>query len=389
MTDTTATEAPEVRVVDDDPAAPHLAPLADPTAYSVPALIAEAKAGFLPVPLDQIDAVADRLAIAAKTIRPQFSDNRDACWVVAYQAGRWGMDPVAVLSKSYVTGDSKKGGIGYEAQLIHALINRFAPIEPGGMRFIYGYGGDGKPTAKNRFVRVEARDIRTGEVKHITTPTVAQIGVKNSPLWFSDTDQQLAYYGGRAFGRRHYPEVLLGVYSVDEVHQIEIRDLTAPRSRPLFEEEDEPQDAEFEGVPQSETDAANYERWAKKASGEQDSRDPRDAPQNAQGQEPPKNGRTANSRASGPTPPPGGENEPEDAPQLREWASQQQTAILAMSNDAQAAEAWRVVIADKRWDRFRTYQADLAKAIKASVFAHVEKLQKAKAAGADPSTGEV
>jgi hypothetical protein len=66
------------------------------------------------------------------------------------------------------------------------------------------------------------RVIVTGRVKgdkedcEITTPTVAEIKVKNSPLWTSDPDQQLAYYGSRAWARRHTPDVLMGVYDVEE-----------------------------------------------------------------------------------------------------------------------------------------------------------------------------
>lgn len=40
---------------------------------------------------------------------------------------------------------------------------------------------------------------------------------KNSPLWKADPDQQHFYYSGRAMCRRHFPDVLLGVYARDEM----------------------------------------------------------------------------------------------------------------------------------------------------------------------------
>jgi hypothetical protein len=43
------------------------------------------------------------------------------------------------------------------------------------------------------------------------------IEAQNSPLWKNDPDQQLFYYSSRAFCRRHFPDVLLGVYSRDEL----------------------------------------------------------------------------------------------------------------------------------------------------------------------------
>jgi hypothetical protein len=41
--------------------------------------------------------------------------------------------------------------------------------------------------------------------------------VKNSPLWKGDVDQQLFYYSVRAFARRHFPDVMMGIYTVDEL----------------------------------------------------------------------------------------------------------------------------------------------------------------------------
>src|SRR5690606_11704129 len=42
---------------------------------------------------------------------------------------------------------------------------------------------------------------------------------KNSPLWKNDPDQQHSYYSLRAGARRHCPEVILGMFDVDELRQ--------------------------------------------------------------------------------------------------------------------------------------------------------------------------
>jgi hypothetical protein len=62
-------------------------------------------------------------------------------------------------------------------------------------------------------VTVTAQD---GQKLEYTSPTFAQIAVKNSPLWKADTDQQLAYYSVRALARRHFPDIILGVIEREE-----------------------------------------------------------------------------------------------------------------------------------------------------------------------------
>ena len=61
-----------------------------------------------------------------------------------------------------------------------------------------------------------------------SSPRVGQITPKNSPLWKSDPDQQLCYYSIRAWARRHMPGVLLGIYAVEELQQIVVKDVTPP-----------------------------------------------------------------------------------------------------------------------------------------------------------------
>jgi hypothetical protein len=50
-----------------------------------------------------------------------------------------------------------------------------------------------------------------------TTPQLKDITPKNSPLWQSDPDQQMAYFGVRRWGRRYCPDILLGVFARDEI----------------------------------------------------------------------------------------------------------------------------------------------------------------------------
>ena len=146
--------------------------------------------------------------------------NEGACLAVTMQAIRWEMDPFAVANKTYSVNDR----LAYEAQLVAAVIHTRAPIA---RRPDYTYSGEG-PTRKCK-VEIEMLD---GSTKEYESPTFAQIPTKHSPLWKSDPDQQLGYYAIRSWGRRHTPEVLLGVYTPEELAEARDggRDITPQKS---------------------------------------------------------------------------------------------------------------------------------------------------------------
>lgn len=52
---------------------------------------------------------------------------------------------------------------------------------------------------------------------------MAQAGVRNSPLWEQDPRQQLAYLCVKRWARLHAPDVLLGVYTPDELQEAQPR----------------------------------------------------------------------------------------------------------------------------------------------------------------------
>lgn len=133
-------------------------------------------------------------------------NNPGACLAVTMQAMRWEMDPFAVANKTYSVNDR----LAYEAQLFAAVVVTRAPIA---RRPVYTYAGV-KGSTRTCTVTVEMRD---GTTKEYTTPEVGKITTKNSPLWKSDEDQQLGYFAIRSWARRHTPEVVLGVYTPDEL----------------------------------------------------------------------------------------------------------------------------------------------------------------------------
>ncbi|ROU10482.1 enterohemolysin [Kluyvera ascorbata] len=92
-------------------------------------------------------------------------------------------------------------------------------------RFHYEYGGDWEKIAGQKdgrdelglYIRVGAvlrgeADITWGEPIYL-----ADITTRNSPLWKTAPKQQIAYLAVKYWARLYCPEVILGVYSPDEV----------------------------------------------------------------------------------------------------------------------------------------------------------------------------
>lgn len=275
---------------------------------------------------------------------------------VAYMAQRFGMDPVMFATKVYFTESKDKKGnvvqrVGFEAQLIHAMIEGDPGLE-GPLTLIYGYSDPTKQTALYRFLRVEGKLKGADRPSVLTTPTVAQIGVKNSPLWFSDPDQQLAYYGVRAWARRYRPSRILGIYSREEIELRVAREGHGGPERPALFEEDE---APFEGIPPSEAQQKAGEKWEAKASGKQDSRDPRDAEANAPAPE-------------------AGPQTPDEKAEVKTWAEAERKRIVALKDVADVAAAGEALVADARFKRLIAYDQADARRIDRSIKKHIEDL---------------
>lgn len=150
---------------------------------------------------------AKLMAVSRAGVRKHLRGDPGACLAIVTQAVEWGMSAYAVANKSYFVNDQ----IAYESQLIQAVILKRAPIKG---RIKFEFMGTGEKRVCRAWARL-AED--PDEVVEYVSPEFAKITPKNSPLWKSDPDQQHAYYSGRALCRRHFPDVLLGVYADDEL----------------------------------------------------------------------------------------------------------------------------------------------------------------------------
>lgn len=159
---------------------------------------------FMPASMGEAMEVA-RLMAAGNFIRPHLRGKPGDCLAVVMQANRWGMDPYAVGNKTYFVNDQ----MAYESQLVSAVINSSGVLEGRVHLEWEGEGNDLVCTATGKLKGDPLPKARRVAIKTITT--------RNSPLWKQDPEQQLGYYAQRAWVRLYAPEVLLGVYTPDEL----------------------------------------------------------------------------------------------------------------------------------------------------------------------------
>lgn len=193
------------------------------------ATVGTAAAIFSPEGLNQLVRFADLMAQGKATVPAHLAGKPADCLAVTMQAAQWGMNPFAVAQKTHVV----NGTLGYEAQLVNAVVSSSNLLAT---RLNYRWDGDwskvnGKTDkSPNLTVTVWATLKGESEPRELTI-SMAQAGVRNSPLWEQDPRQQLAYLCVKRWARLHAPDVLLGVYTPDELQEAAPRverDVTPP-----------------------------------------------------------------------------------------------------------------------------------------------------------------
>lgn len=195
------------------------------------ATIGTAAAIFSPEGMDRLVRFATLMADSKATVPAHLAGKPADCLAVTMQAAQWGMNPFAVAQKTHVV----NGTLGYEAQLVNAVVSSSNLLAT---RLNYRWDGDwsrvnGKTDkSPNLTVTVSAALKGEAEPRELTI-SMAQAGVRNSPLWEQDPRQQLAYLCVKRWARLHAPDVLLGVYTPDELQETAPRverDITPPAS---------------------------------------------------------------------------------------------------------------------------------------------------------------
>ena len=217
--------------------------------------------------LDKMMRLADVMATGRATVPKHFNGNSADCLAVVMQSMQWKMNPFAVAQKTHLV----NGVLGYEAQLVNAVITTCAPVLD---RLHYEWYGtwekvigkfDIKTNSEGKQYRQPGWKLEDEEglgVKVWATfrgedePRVlelllAQARIRNSALWADDPRQQLAYLATKRWSRLYCPDVILGVYSPDELEEAApvIRDVSPPKGRATAELPPYPDDKFAENLP--------------------------------------------------------------------------------------------------------------------------------------------
>jgi hypothetical protein len=128
------------------------------------------------------------------------------CLMVIEQAIRWGMSPFAVAQATSVI----QGKLMFEGKLVAAAIHA-SGVLAGRLSFDFTGQGDNR--------KVTVKGTLRGEGAPREVEVILKDAQTNNQLWAKQPDQQLVYHGTRVWARRHAPEVMLGVYSPDEMDE--------------------------------------------------------------------------------------------------------------------------------------------------------------------------
>jgi hypothetical protein len=188
--------------------------------------------------------VATFMSKGTLTLPEPYRNNAANCLAVVMQAAQWKMNPFAVAQKTHFV----QGNIGYEAQLVAAVINGSGATKD---NFHFEWYGDWSKIL-GKFKEVESKEKKDdrGFPKKYKFPDwtpadevglgvkvwatlkgedeprtldllLTQAQTRNSTLWADDPRQQLAYLAQKRWARLYAPGVILGVYSPDEAEQMQ------------------------------------------------------------------------------------------------------------------------------------------------------------------------
>lgn len=186
--------------------------------------------------LNAISTFAQIMAQGTATVPEHLRGNQADCMAVAMQAAQWQMNPFAVAQKTHLI----HGVLGYEAQLVNAVITRsgvlanrfeyewYGPWEKVVGKFQIRKGDKGEyrvpgwTLADEMGIGIIIRATLKGEDKpRELNLLLAQARTRNSTLWADDPRQQLAYLAVKRWARLYCPDVILGVYTPDELEERE------------------------------------------------------------------------------------------------------------------------------------------------------------------------
>ncbi len=163
---------------------------------------------FLPQNMAEAMEFAKMMA-ASNFVPAHLRQKPGDCLAIIMQATRWGADPYAVANKTYFVNNR----MAFEAQLVAAVVNTSKVLD--GRLQVSWQGTVGKLG-----FQCTVRGMIKGDREiHELIQEIDTITTRNSPLWKQSQRIQLGYYTMRGWARLYTPEVLLGIYTPDELEE--------------------------------------------------------------------------------------------------------------------------------------------------------------------------
>jgi len=156
--------------------------------------------------MNQAMVIADNMANSKVSVPDHLKNNVGDCYAIVLQSLQWRMNPYVVAQKTHIV----SGKLGYEAQLINALVQASGYVS--GLPK-YEYKGEGN----NLECRVGFKLKNETEISWGQWLKFSSVTVKNSPLWKTNVPQQLGYLQIKNWARAFMPQVILGIYTEDEL----------------------------------------------------------------------------------------------------------------------------------------------------------------------------
>ena len=204
--------------------------------------------------MEQMYKLAELMASSKVTVPAHLRGSAGDCMAIVMQSMRWGMDSFAVAQKTHLV----NGVLGYEAQLINAVISGSKAIEG---RFKYEFKWEDGKT--NGLIRCGAVIAKESEITWGEWLNTALVTTKNSPLWKTAPKQQACYLAVKYWARIYTPDVILGVYTADElqdnVKPKRERNVT-PKGKGAFAELTKSKKPPIEPQPEETTSPA-FDKW--------------------------------------------------------------------------------------------------------------------------------
>jgi len=129
------------------------------------------------------------------------------CFLVVNQSLRWEMDPFAVAPETYEVG----GKLGFQGKLVAAVVNARAGLSE---RLAYTFNDK-----KGDELEVTVTGKLRGETESRSVSVTVKEARTQNQMWTKDPYQKLCYTGATKWARRHCPEIMLGVYTDDDLER--------------------------------------------------------------------------------------------------------------------------------------------------------------------------